>query len=300
MRKIAILVAAIVILLMSCELEKEQGKVIFISMAIDYSLNPEYVLTTPPSDQKALAGQIRALAERSGEIYEEHLFLEEDGMRYINGTEYRWNHDDVLDLIRSLDTVSGDLIIIHYSGHGLDDGSLVTDIDISFSLTPEMLLDAAASADGKKCLFLDSCYSGSFIRDSYPMENGEEFNGNGYLEKDAPAASFLPSLELAFSQSGIGNDSIWVLAAATENQKSYDRWNGGEPNQEKYGAFTYFLLSELGYDMDADTPTIPTGGGTVTFYGIYDGIRDGMDSTLRMIATPQATLIPLDLILFGF
>ena len=283
----------------SCEMEKTEGKVVFISVAIDYNA-PDGVnaLDNPPEDQRVLSAEIEALSVASGDIYEEYLFLEKNGKRSVNGEEMKWNHDDVLTLLSSIDTVSSDLIIFHYSGHGDESGALVTDIDTSNRLTPEKLLTAISGADGRKCLFLDSCYSGTFIAESGYMHSGELFE-DGNLVSDNPVNAILPSISLLFHPAE-GNDDIWILAAATDIQSSFDSWDSGEPMQENFGAFSYYLARALGYDMENDTPTVPGRGGKITFYGLYQEIKESMPNDLRREATVQITRTHFDPVLFSF
>ena len=298
MRKI-VFILCMVLLLTSCESSTEQGKVIFVSAALGYMNSNVGYLKNPPSDQKALASELQTLAEASGEIYEEYLFLEENGVRTMNGYERKWNQDDIISTLLNLDTVSGDLIIFHYSGHGDSSGALVPDIDTSSRLKPEDLLDTLKLIDGKKCLFIDSCYSGSFIEDSSKLENGEKFDEDGNLIADGFASSLIAAIENAFKGEA-ENTEIWALTAATDKQLSFDSWDNGMANQDKYGAFTYYLLEALGYDTEKDEAAIPVRRGNVTFYSLYSEIRKTMPVSLRREATPQATLNPLDLVLFSF
>ena len=211
MRKI-VFILCMVLLLTSCESSTEQGKVIFVSAALDYMNSNVGYLKNPPSDQKALASELQTLAEASGEIYEEYLFLEENGVRTMNGYERKWNQDDIISTLLNLDTVSGDLIIFHYSGHGDSSGALVPDIDTSSRLKPEDLLDTLKLIDGKKCLFIDSCYSGSFIENSSKLENGEKFDEDGNLIADGFASSLIAAIENAFKGEA-ENTEIWALTA---------------------------------------------------------------------------------------
>ena len=291
-------IAAITLLLaISCASPLPDGKTVFISVAIGYGTEGSAnYLANPPSDQKALSAQIRALSEGSGEEYEEYLFLEEDGIRSISGQEAEWDHGDVLGTIRKLDTSPSDLIIFHYSGHGDESGSLVTDRDTSYRLPPDTLLDALGSVPGFRCLFLDSCYSGTFIRGD-KLADGEVFT-EGNLASESFVNSLLPSFILSFFAGRMGNRGIWVLSAATSGQASFDSWDEGLPGQDGYGAFTYYLASALGYDMEMERAVLPPPGSSVTFYGLYRQIKDMMTASLWREATPQVTLSPLDLLLF--
>lgn len=296
MRKLMIIILA-AILASSCEMEKEQGKVVFVSVAIDYGA-PSGVnaLENPPEDQRVLSAQIETLTAASGDIYEEYLFLEKNGKRSLNGDDLKWNYDDILWILSELDTISTDLIIFHYSGHGDETGALVTDANTASRLQPERLLDAMTGIDGRKCLFLDSCFSGHFVKDAGYMANGEKFR-DGNLETDNLVNAIMPAFDSLKKEHG--NDSIWVLAAATDEQNSFDSWDNGLPGQDGFGAFSYYLAAALGYDMEHDRPGIPAEGTEITFYGIYHEIRDSMATDLRKEATPQVTLTLSDPILFS-
>ncbi len=296
MRKLMIIILA-AILASSCEMEKEQGKVVFVSVAIDYGA-PSGVnaLENPPEHQRVLSAQIETLTAASGDIYEEYLFLEKNGKRSLNGEDLKWNYDDILWILSELDTISTDLIIFHYSGHGDETGALVTDANTASRLQPERLLDAMTGIDGRKCLFLDSCFSGHFVKDAGYMANGEKFR-DGNLETDNLVNAIMPAFDSLKKEHG--NDSIWVLAAATDEQNSFDSWDNGLPGQDGFGAFSYYLAAALGYDMEHDRPGIPAEGTEITFYGIYHEIQSSMAADLRKEATPQVTLALSDPILFS-
>ena len=298
MRKAAIIILTLIAII-SCTSSPVQSRVIFISVAIDYSaVHGAGKLTTPPEDQRVLSEQIRTLAEASGEVYESYLFLEKDGTRTVNGRTDDWNQNNILETIADLDTVSGDLIIFHFSGHGDEDGAIATDQSILYTLNPQTLLGALGEKDGNKCLFIDSCYSGAFIEDGYPMSDGEVFE-DGNLVFSSFVSALIPSLRISFGASPAGNDGIWVFSAAADDQLSFDSWDENRPKQDELGAFTYYLASALGYDMDMDRPVTPVGG-EITFYGIYQEVKRTMASGLWIEATPQVTLYPLDLVLFSF
>ncbi len=294
-----LIICIIAALLASCEAEKTQGKVVFISVAIDYGA-PEGVnaLDNPPEDQRALSSQIKALAAASGEIYEEYLFLEKNGRRTLNGDEMKWNHDDILRVLSDLDTLQSDLVLFHYSGHGDETGALVTDKVTSSRLSPERLMTAFSGIDGRKCLFLDSCFSGHFITDTGYMENGEKFE-DGNLVSDNLIHAIIPSFIGMFEKHITGNDSTWVLAAASKEQNSFDSWDTGLPDQDKYGAFSYYLAVALGYDMENGKASVPAEGTRITFYSLWEDIRNMMADDLRKEATPQATLSITDPVLFS-
>ncbi|MBO8436084.1 MAG: caspase family protein [Spirochaetes bacterium] len=293
-----ILLMAIAVLLTSCEVPRGESKVIFISAALDYGA-PESVnaLDNPPEDQRVLSEQIEALAEASGDVYEEYLFLEKNGTRTLNGVEMNWNHDDIIRVLYAIDTISSDLIIFHYSGHGDDDGNLVTDIDTEYRLSPALLLETMENIDGKKCIFLDSCFSGKFVEEIGYMHEGEVYK-NGMLSSENLINALGPSLAISISGGNSRENGIWVLSAASESQSSFDKWESGEVRQEDFGAFSYYLATALGYDMEEDRPSLPPEGSRITFYSLFQEIKEEMDKELWMRATPQKTLSEYDIELF--
>ena len=294
MKKLLILIS-VMLTLISCRGEIQHGKVIFISVASDYSCTEGLQsLDTPPADQKALSEEIEILATESGEYYEEYLFLEADGKRTVNGIEKEWTSDDILNTIIGLETLSYDLIIFHYSGHGEEgSGAFAPGPSQNARLYPEELIETLKLIDGKKCLFIDSCYSGNLIEDKGALTSGERFDDNE-LVSDSILNSIIPAIEKSFS-SNAENTEIWTFTAATSEQLSYDSYT-----DENYGAFTYYLLRALGYDTDNQEATIPGNGGDITFYDIVNEVKKSMPADLRRAASPQATLLPLDLVLFSF
>ena len=130
------------------------------------------------------------------------------------------------------------------------------------------------------------------------MSDGEVFE-DGNLVFSSFVSALIPSLRISFGASPAGNDGIWVFSAAADDQLSFDSWDENRPKQDELGAFTYYLASALGYDMDMDRPVTPVGG-EITFYGIYQEVKRTMASGLWIEATPQVTLYPLDLVLFSF
>ena len=302
MRKIVFILTA-AIALSSCSLDISDTKTVIISVALDYCAEDGFsqsnYLSNPPNDQEAFVSQTELLAGPRNT--EKHIFLSKGGTRTVNGTESEWNEEDVLETIMNLDTESDDLIIFYYSGHGEDiTGNLVlSKSDNGFgTISPEELLYAMSTLDGKKCIFLDSCYSGKYVDDLGLLGNGEIFGDDGSLIRDGFVSSLYPSLKISLLAGYTGSNDIWTMSATTSEQLSYDSGTEGRPNQDKYGAFTYFLLLALGYDAEEDCPMAITGRGEITFYGVYKGIKERMSRSMWSVQTPQVTLSPLDLILF--
>ena len=302
MRKIA-LILLIASALISCSIDISGSRTIVVSVALDYSaedgFRQNHALDNPPNDQQAFVSQTEVLAEPG--MMERYTFLSKDGRRTLNGREERWGKEDVLDAIEGIEAGNDDLVIFFYSGHGEDrTGNLVVSIeDDEFgTISPDELLTSLASIGGKKCVFLDSCYSGQYVEDAGILADGEIFGDDGSLVEDGFLSSLLPALRMTMASGKLGTDDIWVMSAATAGQLSYDSGMDGMPNQDKYGAFSYYLLSALGYDMEEDTPCRDQGSGGMTFMGLYQDVKDMMSRSMWKTQTPQITLTPVDLRLF--
>ena len=290
-----ILSAMILLLLFpSCAGDIPRTDVIFISIASSYgtegSLN---YLENPPGDQRALSEQLTYISSRKKIPFKEYLFLEDNGRMSISGDERPWGRQEILSLLENLESEDNDLIIFHYSGHGDSNGSMI--MPDGTRLNPDDLLYRLRRARGMKCAFIDSCYSGRYVNGGSTLVNGEIFY-EGQLVSESFANALIPSLKLFFTVSEPSHWNTWVLSAATSSQLSYDSWDEGLDRQIEFGAFTYYLLKAFGYRMDTGTPALPEG--RLTFSTIYDTIKSTRSETLWRRATPQATLTPVDLVLF--
>ena len=295
-----IIIALSLLFLISCSSDIGNTRTFAIAVALDYREEGSNAnaLGNPPNDASSFIDQVELLSP-SGH-FEKHLFLHADGKKTVNGREEEWSEESIISTIQSLDPSPDDLILFFYSGHGDGNGSLVLSNrkDDKELLEPDELLSALSSVSGKKCVFLDSCYSGCFVEDLGILADGEIFGDNGYLSEDSFLSSVIPALSLAFTAGWSGNGDIWVMSAATDSQLSYDSGTDGLPNQKKYGAFTYYLLSALGYDMESDAPGTSNDRPAITFLGLYDDMKEMMPESLWDMQTPQITLTPLDLVLF--
>lgn len=290
----AMIAIAIALLLSACAPYTQETETIFISVAASYGKEGEVnYLANPPGDQRALSEQLSYIASRKGIPYREYLFLEADGRMSISGDERPWGRKDILTLLETLEADEQNLIIFHYAGHGDQNGSFV--MPDGTRLNPDDLLYRLRRIPGMKCAFIDSCYSGRFIANDTALMNGELFD-DGQLVSETFANMLMPSLKLFFTITEPSYWNTWVLTAASTDQLSYDSWDEGYDRQDEFGAFTYYLLKALGYRMDSGTPALPDG--RITFYTIYDRIKQTMSETLWKRATPQATLTPVDLVLF--
>lgn len=298
----------IILLLSACSNALDSSRTIVIAVALDYEEDAFQdkennlvvnTLSNPPNDLEAFTHQIDILA--SGREVERHIFLSQGGTRRVNGKREEWDKETILSAISSLDAEENDLVLFFYSGHGMDGtGELVVSAKEGKmdKISPDELLTALSEVGGKKCVFLDSCYSGAFVEDAGMLADGEVFGEDGSLIKEGFLFSLGPALSLSITSGRLGTDDIWLMSATTDGQLSYDSGTEGLPNQEEYGAFSYFLISSLGYDMENDSPRISQERNEVTFLGLYRDIKRRMTESMWTEQTPQITLTPLDLVLF--
>ena len=298
----------IMLLLSSCSNALDSSRTIVIAVALDYEEDAFQdkennlvvnTLSNPPNDLEAFTSQVDILA--SGREVERHIFLSQGGTRRVNGKREEWDKEAILSTISSLEAEENDLVLFFYSGHGMDGtGELVVSAKEGKmdKISPDELLTALSGIGGKKCVFLDSCYSGAFVENAGMLADGEVFGEDGSLMKEGFLFSLGPAISLSITSGRLGTDDIWLMSATTDGQLSYDSGTEGLPNQEKYGAFSYFLISSLGYDMENDSPRISQERNEVTFLGLYRDIKRRMTESMWTEQTPQITLTPLDLVLF--
>ena len=298
----------IILLLSACSNALDSSRTIVIAVALDYKEDAFQdkennlvvnTLSNPPNDLSAFTSQVDILL--SGREVERHIFLSQGGARRMNGKREEWDKETILSTISSLEAEENDLVLFFYSGHGMDGtGELVVSAKEGKmdKISPDELLTALSEIGGKKCVFLDSCYSGAFVENAGMLADGEVFGEDGSLMKEGFLFSLGPALSLSITSGRLGTDDIWLMSATTDGQLSYDSGTEGLPNQEEYGAFSYFLISSLGYDMENDSPRISQERNEVTFLGLYRDIKRRMTESMWIEQTPQITLTPLDLVLF--
>lgn len=141
-----------------------------------------------------------------------------------------------------------DVSLFFYSGHGAfsndpeQQGALVG-ADGKGTITASALRQALDQIPGRKIIILDSCYSGSIIRNE---ESGAL--RSAVTQKDRTAMDFLDSFTAAFSKQSRSADyysEYFILTAAAENEQSYEDRIGS-----RYaGLFTANLANGLGYSI---------------------------------------------------
>ncbi len=220
--------------------------------------------------------------------------------RYIPGSEEEennWNMDDVIETIGSLECDENDLIIFTYSGHGDNNtGAFITNVysdgeNKKWSTTnKEAVLEALLSIPGKKILFLDSCYSGNYVINN-TLTTKDTFSGDEHRYKGEDYISALK--ESSLSREDDYYPSFWIMSSSGKNQTASDSIDEGLPFQSRYGAFTYYLLKALGFNMDENLPG--KSSKAVSFYSIYSYIHSSFPSDSLVIQTPRSSLRRLDI-----
>lgn len=322
----ALLLSLVLLLFPSCSPENTlDGRDIYLITVADdfYSSSSERnTLRTVVTDQAALISQLSTLSENI-HIY---AFTAQNGKRYYsthprfepvdkygNITDASsssfdhfsyvaesaestsdWTMDSVLDAVGSLSTDSDDLIIFTYSGHGdKGTGDFITNANHTPYRTTDKyaVISAFSALPGRKVFFLDSCYSGSFISSSsFVTKDTFSTDEDKYTGEDTLTAVKNSSLKKRAKT----QENFWIMASAGRNQAASDSLSAGDSTvQNHYGAFTYYLLKALGYDMDRNEARKDTS--SLTFYSVYSYIRSAFPSSELDIQTPRVSLRRLDI-----
>lgn len=210
--------------------------------------------------------------------------------------ELNWDMNTVLEKVGEIESKAQDLIIFTYSGHGEDTtGSFITNATTNGYKTMDKnsIIDRFKSIPGKKIFFIDSCYSGTFIPSS-PFSSIDVFeNGETRWQGTDIAKASINSIT---NNSNTSLIDFWILSSCSKGQKASDSLNTlDSPYQLQYGAFTYFLLQALGFNTDRNCPQTLTS--SLSFFEVYDYIRNCFPSYECQIQTPQALSKRVDIII---
>lgn len=249
--------------------------------------NPDKAPTFKPYDSRD-PGKGNVLESPADSAFVEFRYIPGDGEK-----ESAWSMNDVLETVENIKAEENDLIIFTYSGHGEDNsGTLITNLKSTNSYdrtTKEELIEAFSSISGKKIFFLDSCFSGNFVTSSLETMDTFSSDETEYTGKDYTDALKKSSLE----KKEESYPDLWVMASAGKGQKAKDSYGSSSTLQSHYGAFTYYLLKALGYDMEKNTSS--TKSTSLTFYSIYSYITENFPSTVIYTQTPRSSLKRLDI-----
>lgn len=255
MKKILMLIISLIILT-GCELitpeHPSPRNIYLVSVALNYESTGINTLKCTLNDQKAICDEFQYIADECGYPLTS-VVITQNGRNYsvrlnsdaikpetfssattIKEDVLSWLHELAAGLDRN------DLLVFHYSGHGLDvTGELVLNKkDYSkdntrnnlVMVTSEDLYEAVKDTDGTKLFVLDSCYSGVYADALTPVNPSSPFRD--FFTLDSP------------------NENIFVLTGASSDEKS---WESGV-----YGNMTLCLLISLGYDTVNKVPALAT------------------------------------------
>ena len=255
MKKILMLILSI-LMLTGCELitpeHPSPRSIYLVSVALNYESTGINPLKCTLNDQAAICDEFQYIADECGYPLTS-VVITQNGRNYtvrLNGdaiktetfSEATMIKEDVLSRLHKLAAGldRNDLLVFHYSGHGLDGtGELVLNKkDYSkdntrnnlVMVTSEDLNQAVKDTDGIKFFVLDSCYSGVYADALTPVNPSSPFRD--FFTLDSP------------------NENIFVLTGASSEEQS---WESGV-----YGNMTLCLLLSLGYDTVNKVPALAT------------------------------------------
>lgn len=284
------------LLLTSCELlfPEAKGDVYYVSAALNYE-NTHAALKGTINDQIAMDAQIEYSAQQTDTVLKKYSIREQDGIKTLtdNTSKEKFSENFSSTLKQTLADITSeaneeDIIIFYYSGHGaskkinkVPDGSLIFSFNgdgtVTDYLSPEELFSICDKAKAKILLIIDSCYSGNFSVDNRPDSSWQE------------------AISTFFNVDGFSN--IWVLAAAREDEESFEATG--------HGYFTSVILEGLGYNAAKesyqDSELIVSGAvgynKRVSFTELSDAARRKVPS-LYYKQHPQSSLSFADLVIF--
>ena len=226
-------------------------------------------------------------------------------------TSCRIGRDELKTVIlEELDRLTGrirpsDIFIFYYAGHGIEcsdkgkeylNGALVLDYfdtlpaigywhDDSRNLQKIISLPELESAlsmmKGEKIIILDSCFSGSMVKDDPAITGTGDIKG---------------AFSSLFSRGSYGNGNTYILSGARADQESYEDSSRGRV----HGCFTASLLEALGYrfiDAEEERAGMPSEKKLTVSY-LYDRLTD--DRLLVKDQNPVMNEFYIDVILFSF
>ncbi|HPZ15167.1 MAG TPA: caspase family protein [Sphaerochaeta sp.] len=242
-------------LLLSCELlPHDEGRIAHVGIALSYRGTDVQSLGAAVNDGVELKEAFTSLFDGrrfSSDLLVQYGEMDEHGMwRYEGGgTAALPTKARVVGRLESLVASLGfeDLLIITYSGHGLEDGSLVLapdndgghifldggGIDSSLLLSVDELFSILERSEASILLILDSCYSGNFVTEA------------------GSSISLVPDHDLLadayrryFDNTSSYRRGVFVISATGSDHTSYEPLAGSHT----HGYFTLALLEGLGWE----------------------------------------------------
>lgn len=246
---------AVLFLLVSCSdlicEEKDIGKVHIVSIGINY-LGTKNVgeqkakqLEVCPCDALDFANWMQTIYTSRNIKCETHLLISEKSNALYSNMENKVNEMmtepanlsgfNIIKTIKELNTDKSDLIVLYYSGHGINQNGIPMLITLSSSdtntaeaTTTSDIIYALAEKNCRSVVILDCCKNGS------DFENG---SGNNSVTM---FSSLLKKLNTG---------KVSVIASCSELEDSNtETFIGSEDyTQGKHSLFTEILLDSLGY-----------------------------------------------------
>ncbi|WP_319758388.1 caspase family protein [uncultured Sphaerochaeta sp.] len=248
--KIQLLILLLLTLLLGCELitpSPAEGKTHHLAIALSYDGTDVNNLHGTLPDAIELEKAFTALF--AGKEHTSTLMLQ-DGSDDLNDPLLP-TRQQVLDTIEALsDSMNEqDILIISYSGHGMEDGSLVlypprssglildsnNDPFDDSLLSVEDLYDKLKECKGSILLLVDSCYAGNFVQESETSLS--------IIEKNA----YLTEMYDQYFTRGEYTRPVYVIAATTYDNTAKEPPFVGVPT---HGYFSKAILDGLGWDIE--------------------------------------------------
>lgn len=184
-----------------------------------------------------------------------------------------------------------DVSLLYYSGHGLENGSLLG-IDLE-ELTMSSFHQALDAIPGRKILILDCCYSGRYIpqglmsRRSEVSTSVDQFNANVIAE-------FAPSrLRAMPSEMPADIQEYYILTACAADELSWE----SKKSARHFGVFTRYMSMGLGYDerdeVECDRFADLDNDGVITIKELYEYSRANV-AALNTPDEQNVQVFPID------
>lgn len=166
-----------------------------------------------------------------------------------------------------------DISLLFYSGHGLENGSLLG-IDLE-ELTLSDFHRALDEIPGRKVLLLDCCYSGTHIPQARTMLRGRSVTQADQFNASV-IAEFSPDRAPRMMRAVMPEDrrEYFILTACAADELSWETRKG----VRRFGVFTRYMAMGLGYDerdeVECDLMADADQNGVITIREIYEYARE--------------------------
>lgn len=223
-----------------------------------------------------------------------------------------------------------DVFIFYYTGHGAgyssDDGmktGIAGELCIRGSesnkystIGPEEILNLFEQNEKlKKCnkvYIIDACYSGNFVKiaDNSSLVSSDllatlSINNGSKIYDICDGSDILHSFFQPTSYNSQNKyQKSWVISATSCKNTSFAGTDIYEGSGRRFSAFTSCMLTSLGYDVTRAISTDRMKNKRITLYDIYSSVVESIPDSIKYrteyeyAQNPQATLLPVDLILF--